>query len=165
MNGAGALGALLLFGALGRVVGLLLGFEGVALRWWVVCLVGFYLLSVAVAYWWGRLPRLISEALADADAVTERPQPVQVYEGPVDPELLDRWGRVVASMSPAAGGRDASLSPVVDSPTAEHVMPRVVRCTTCPTTAPATPAGTVPAGWAQVSGVVWCWRCSGGVPQ
>jgi hypothetical protein len=158
MNGAALLGAVLLLLGLGRAVGVLFGFDGVALRWWLACLVGFYLLSVGIAYTSARLDRVIDSALA--------PQPVQTFEGgPDDPVDSTRWQRVIAATSPAAGRLDASLPAADDTPTAEQVMPRVASCSTCPNRAPFGPAGELPSGWAQVSGVVWCWRCSGGVPS
>jgi hypothetical protein len=126
MNGAALVGAVLLLLGLGRAVGLLLGFDGVALRWWVGTLVGFYLLSVGIAYTSARLDRVIDSALA--------PQPVQTFEGgPDDPVDMTRWQRVVAATSPAAGRLDASLPAADDSDTAELVALRVVTtCSGCP---------------------------------
>lgn len=152
MEGAGLVGAVLLLLGLGRAVGVMLGFGDVGLAWWLAFLVGFYLLSVAIAYTSARLPALIETALADA-----QPSPVQTFEGPVDDEHVQRWHRVVASMSPAAGRLDASLPTGDDSPTVEQVVPRVVECQECDE------RGEFPllTGWVHlpVSGW-WCPKCS-----
>lgn len=152
MEGAGLVGAVLLLLGLGRAVGVMLGFVGVGLVWWLAFLVGFYLLSVAIAYTSARLPAMIESAL--------EPTPVQTFEGPAEAVTADdcqRWQRVVASMSPAAGRLDASLSSADDSPTVEQVVPRVVECRECGA------EGDFPllAGWVNlpVSGW-WCPPCS-----
>lgn len=155
MEGAGLLGAVLLLLGLGRAVGVMLGFGGVGLAWWLAFLVGFYLLSVAIAYTSARLPALIETALDDA-----QPSPVQTFEGPADAvtgEDCQRWQRVVASMSPAAGRLDASLPTGDDRPTAEQVVPRVVECRECGD------RGEFPlvTGWVWLPvGGWWCPRCS-----
>jgi hypothetical protein len=149
IEGAGLVGAVLLLLGLGRAVGVMLGFAGVGLVWWLAFLAGFYLLSVAIAYTSARLPALIEDAL---EPVSE-----QTFDAPAVDEQVQRWQQVVASMSPAAGRLDASLPADPDSPTVEQVVPRVVACEECGD------RGEFPlvTGWVWLPvGGWWCPGCS-----
>lgn len=148
MEGAGLVGAVLLFAGLGRVVGVMLGFAGVGLVWWLASLVGFYLLSVAIAYTSARLPALIEDALA--------PAPEQTFDDPPRVDDCHRWQGVVAALAP---GQPAATLPVYpDTPTVEQpVAAQAVKCTECGD------RGEFPlvTGWVWLPrGGWWCPRCS-----